>query len=192
MTSAEVAIICLDASNRPENWIPDSKTKPNVSKMCEVHSCPPRKKKKTKKKNESQVQKTPWCRCINQSAAHGFFCCSPCLTKAAMKRIQNHHQRFQRFQVSGIIHQLPVSFMMGGEYTQKSVMHGYKKNGNPFQLNSFKGFLVCPERNSECLIFSRCWRWKPLYIGPIVSLLTAYITVKTLKYWEYSAGSQPT
>ena len=60
-----------------------------------------------------------------------------------------------RFQVSGIIHQLPVAFMMGGEYTQKSVMHGYQKNGDPFQLNSFKGLLVCPERNSDCLIFSR-------------------------------------
>ena len=111
-----------------------------------------------KKKNESQVQnKHHGAANINQAAAHGFkknIQEGTCFTKAAVKRIQNHHQRFQRFQVSGIIHQLPVPFMMGGEYTQKSVKNGYKKKGTPFQLKSLKCLLVCPVQR-ECLIFRR-------------------------------------
>ena len=166
-----------DASNRPENWIPDSlpnKTSPKFATFM----FPPKKKK-----TNHWSQKTPWCRCINQLRFVSF-CCSPsrwfflkkktsegtCLTNAAMKRIQNHHQRWLRdFECQELFINSLSHLWWGENIPRKVWCMATKKNGNPFQLNSFKGLLVCPERNSECLIFSRCWRRKPLYIGPIVS-----------------------
>lgn len=124
-------------------------TKQNFSKILRwfIHVPPEKKKRLTAPKN-TMVQ-------VHQSISCAwFFLLQPikviffqkkniqegtCLTKAAMKRIQNHHQRFQRFQVSGIIHQLPVSFDDDWENVARKVWWmATKKMGTPFNWTALK------------------------------------------------------
>lgn len=150
-----------------------------------------------RKKNDSQVQKTPWCRCINQSAAHGFVCCSPSrwffLKKKHPRRdmfdkgcyeknTKSSPEMTPRFQGRQelFINSLSHLWWFGENIPRKVWCMATKKMGTPFNWRALcKGLLVCPVQR-ECLIFSPCWRRKPLYIGPSQPL-TAYITVKTLK-----------